>query len=654
MRTSLRSARRAAVVLVLVTGCTASMGGDSGMESTEPVGLRITSPADGELVLTSMVDVTGEIVEGTTPPALITVNGVTATIEGRTFRAENVPLDGEGPQRIEARGGPNAHHRIWVNVDSEGPRIVLESPLPGSYVEGTTVRVAGRVEDRNVERLELDGLPVPIDRDGRFEILRYVDAGAHRFRLRATDTSGRESWAFGSCLAGAFAEPGEPILDAASLGIGTAAIDALEPGGEALLAAQDYEALVLALNPVVSGWWGRIEVLGEDHGAIGLELSPGNSQLSATVTVASIRVPFVIRSSVGANVSGVATVARATLTQALGAEVTAAGRINVFSRGTNVALTDFRVAVDWVPSFIENWDRVRDAIRTRIEAAVEDGVGNALPPYLETALSRVPRSGTFPLMESRVHVDARVADVHLGSGGIGVVVDLSVEGSEHTKDAPGSIVIGHEASSPIAGPGVSVGMALDVLNAAAFAAWDAGTLDRRVDSLPYMDDVLRMSHLTLLVPQLRRAAPAEAPIAVVLSPALQPVIQTTRDGEIEVFAPDVRATLVAVVDGADTPLLTVSLALGAPVELHIERDEIGVRVGAVELTADLVDAPAGAPAGDELDALLRAALGPASASLLDLSGLRAPSVYGYQVTADSFSFDRNFLRFTGTLDRTGS
>jgi YD repeat-containing protein len=92
-----------------------------------PFGVTITSPIDGQTLDNQSITVIGTVSH---PTATVTVNGVSATVNGNNFTAENVPLV-TGSNTITATaaydGSNNAEDTIYVTL------LVPQSPVQYFY-----------------------------------------------------------------------------------------------------------------------------------------------------------------------------------------------------------------------------------------------------------------------------------------------------------------------------------------------------------------------------------------------------------------------------------------------------------------------------------------------------------------------------------------
>jgi hypothetical protein len=80
---------------------------------------------------------------------VVGIERIPATVSGDTFTA-SVPLR-EGGNVLTAvatdAAGATGTDSITIVLDTVAPRVVIDSPTPGSVTTGETITVAGRVND---------------------------------------------------------------------------------------------------------------------------------------------------------------------------------------------------------------------------------------------------------------------------------------------------------------------------------------------------------------------------------------------------------------------------------------------------------------------------------------------------------------------------
>lgn len=109
--------------------------------------LTITEPLNSSLVNTETIQVAGTISD---PDTTIVVNGISASVSGNTFTADNIPLS-EGSNTITAvaTGLNNNVNTASISVikDTTAPSIGIELPEDGSVVNTQTISVTGNIVD---------------------------------------------------------------------------------------------------------------------------------------------------------------------------------------------------------------------------------------------------------------------------------------------------------------------------------------------------------------------------------------------------------------------------------------------------------------------------------------------------------------------------
>ena len=170
------------------------------LDATAPQ-IAITSPANGEVVTSLQIAVTGTVSDASL--AGVTVNGVTATLDAGagTFSAVVALADGANTLTAVAtdRGGHTAQATVTVLLDSLPPSVSLDLPaVPagGCLAAGTAYTLGGTFGDPNPATGQ-GGQPPPV-------ALEVIDAaGAHRSYTGVLSADGRRWSAAGVDLGSA-------------------------------------------------------------------------------------------------------------------------------------------------------------------------------------------------------------------------------------------------------------------------------------------------------------------------------------------------------------------------------------------------------------------------------------------------------------------
>jgi hypothetical protein len=127
-----------------VAGNTSSTGITVNLQGPK---LTITSPAPLSLFTTNSTTVTGTVDD---PSALVTVNGVRATVSGTTFSADQVTLR-EGNNLVTATGinagGAAGTASVNLILDTTPPTVRIDSPSDNAVLTNPEIYVTGLVND---------------------------------------------------------------------------------------------------------------------------------------------------------------------------------------------------------------------------------------------------------------------------------------------------------------------------------------------------------------------------------------------------------------------------------------------------------------------------------------------------------------------------
>ena len=157
---------------------------------TRPPAVAIDSPAAGTLFGASPIAVSGSVSDAHLDT--VTVNGVTATVEGGRFSADGVALT-EGSNTLaatatDALGRSTTSASVPVVLDTTAPTVTITAPAAGSVVATPAITVQGEVSDPNLAEVRVDGVlatvsgttfsasGVPLSEGENFLVASAVDA----------------------------------------------------------------------------------------------------------------------------------------------------------------------------------------------------------------------------------------------------------------------------------------------------------------------------------------------------------------------------------------------------------------------------------------------------------------------------------------------
>lgn len=578
--------------------------------------------------------------------------GCAATVSGGG--GGGAPDDDVDPRTPSAPRDPDAPGPSPTDPDVPEPvvdpvRITVELPAPGSFIEGDTLRIVGSVQGPATE-IRIGDEVVALDGDGRFDVSRIVEPGAHRVRLSAGEGDGAAS-TYVAAIVGSFAAPGERVAQAATVALGPSALRELARGAAALLSRQDFEGLAMGANPVMDAWWGEARISHVTHGAIDVVLHPEDGTLVVAAAIRDLDVGIELDPSIGPTLGGNLGASVVRLEVPAYVEMIG-GEPSVTLGAASVSFDGFFFMLDYVPSFIENSNLVRDAVRSRIETAIETAAADALPGYLERALASLPTSGQLDAAGVPIGYDARLSALSVSTSGLSASVDLGIAAVAPVegRGAQGAIRFARGGLPANATSDVGLSVALDALNAAAMALWASGRLDTSLPRVPFGERELTVGALTLLVRDVGRGIDGSLPMSVSVRAALPPVARTRPDGSLELFLADVPVDLAAETPEGATHLLSVSVAARVAVTPRVVDGAMTVELGTIELDLDGIDIP---PATAEVIAnLVRDLVLPQLTSTLSIPSFRVPTVYGFRLDAEQLAVREGYVTFGGSLRYT--
>jgi hypothetical protein len=634
------------VVLALAAGCAAeSTSGVPGHGSDE---LQITEPAAGAVLSRMLAHVVGTTTLD--DASAVTVNGQTFAVAGGRFEGD-VEL-GEGPSRISAT---LSGYEAWVDVivDTLPPAVVIESPEPGSFVDGEAVFVHGRVTDATLASLRAGDMEIPVAEDGTFGADIRTGTGAHRIRLTATDRAGHEGTAFTTALVGRFERAEHLRPEAVIVELGGEALVALGEGVTPYLRSETLEPLILEQNPVTTGFWGELDVVSETHGEPGFMLTPREGRMDVLITIPSVRMPLSADLSIGPTLTGLLTADRAELraTAAISAE---GGRPVVSLSSVEVTLIGLLIDVDGLWSWIDE-NVVTRAARGLLEAQLVAMIEEQVPMRLEEALSGLDELRSVEVADGAATVRTELAELSVAPTGLRAALDMSFEAiapvEAYAARAPGVLVENDMAPQRSNYPGVYAAVSNDLLNSAVHATWLRGALSQTFEPwvYPSTGEPVTLGELAVFIPSLLRIAPADTRLALELETVLPPVASEPSSGLLGADAPDVRARVFAITEDQRIALFTLSASAHAEIQATLTDGAVSITFARFDLTGDVMEGPPDTPRGADLDELLASLVAQKVLELVRIDGIPLPSFAGFEIESPEAYSREGYLRFEGDL-----
>jgi len=201
----------------------------------EPPTIAITSPAEGALLPTSAVPVSGSV---TGAGVAVSVDGTPASVGSDSFEATLTLAD--GPHTLVAtatNAAGSASDSVSITVDTTPPVVTITAPADGTQTTEASVLVTGTVSDASpIVSFTVNGAPATLAPDGSFAVTVPLALGPQAITAEATDAAGHPGSAFVSVTRGevpalAIGSPSAGALLAASPVAVTGTLSGTEPIG---------------------------------------------------------------------------------------------------------------------------------------------------------------------------------------------------------------------------------------------------------------------------------------------------------------------------------------------------------------------------------------------------------------------------------------
>lgn len=514
---------------------------------------------------------------------------------------------------------PRTDRHEPLPVDT-APTLTMISPDRGTFVEGATVAVLGRVRDDGPVRVTVNGADAAIAADGSFRATLVAPPGLAIIETHAIDDTGHDVRDVRSVLAGSSASSDGSSRAPIGVRLGRGGLRALGKALGASAAAIDFTATAQALNPVYDrgGCLGaRADIAKMSVGKIEVALTPRPGAIEIDVVVADVVVALDVHYKV-ACIGGTTKMTVRTSARVRGdlRAALADRRIQTSLPAAIVVLDDFRVDIGAIPRPIE--DLVRGTIRAGVETTVKKAIESKVPQLADAKLAELLAAPPTPsLLGHDLKIDVVPRRLELSATGVFVAADtaLVISGGEG----------GRYVSTPAALAGgateqdLGVWIAADTINQLLGGLWAARAFERTVPITAVgplamlLDDKVRTIEVAM-------SLPPTVSTAAVLELAIGDLIVTTRDadgGEVQRFAVSLRSG-VAVRRGelalttTEPAVYAQQLGQAAPIARPLDSTAVeGIVRGAWSLVVGSLD-----------DALARVPI-PGSGDALEIRALTA-------------------------------
>ncbi len=627
--------------------------GPDGTPIEEYQSLSITNPKDGDYYPSQLVVVQGySEVDGE-----ILVNGESTTAEGGMF-SHTIRIQEEGAHQITVSvPETGAERTIEITLDTTSPKFTLKSPEPGSFIEGTAIPIEGHVDDANIDFITINNRDYGVQADGSFVGEATVERGAHHWRIEAVDLAGNVSPGSVSFIAGTFSTNGARTHEAVTIELGTNMVNTLATGIRNGITKAGIRSALLANNPVVNDWFGRVDLTGYSHSGVAISVVPKEGYLNVAVSIGGVAVPFSFVPAInGASaVKGTASARAVSVTGRVDVGVSKAGLPTVQIRNVNTTLVGFSIDLSKWPEQVD--DLVTSTLRGTIQDAITDLLTNEVPPAVREALAGLPADAPIEAFGHKGQASGRLSELAISEAGLFAVVDLGIQASspiESLAAKSGPFLMGHDTPTRTGTPQAHARVALDLVNRVAHAAWTTGAGEFTIEE-PVLtnnegvETEITVGSLALLFPSIKGMAGDEQSVDVELSTALPPIIDGSGES-VAIVAPDVRATLIAKDGDKRTKLFTLSVLAQAKVDFMFANNTIRVSISNYQIEIDAFgEVPDGFKSGEELQTLFSKLLAPRIEPFLDLGAFKIPEITGFELDAEQVVVQGGYIEASGRL-----
>lgn len=439
-----------------------------------------------------------------------------------------------------------------------GPQVLLDTPVHGTFLNGTSAAVAGRlVAPSRFASLTVNGAPVAVAANWSTTVPVDPAAIFNRIQVVGTLTNGAVIRKFATVVVGdgvetGFVADGVPSPEAVAMRIADTGLGQIAPTVESLASgALDITGMVTSQNPIAQGSMSGIDytanVVEVGFGGFGLDATPTPGSLDTTIEIDD----FFLEIDLDLGWLGACTLEITTTTAAIGGsfdlaplasdpslvDVSLISPVSVTLGGFGSrfvsGICDDPVLGDIVNAIIGQGD-IQQLMQDGFEENLGDPDGSGpqdspLAEAIEDALAGVSIAG--PVGDALGGVlDAPIASIVEDAAGITLTADAAFYATTvapGAPDLPASYTVAETlpsfgATTPVQGLpyGMAFAISTSAMNQLLKTQIEGGLLQTEITEM--MGIPLTAGLLSLFIPSLASADP-EAPVVIRLRPTLAPV-----------------------------------------------------------------------------------------------------------------------------------
>jgi hypothetical protein len=424
-----------------------------------------------------------------------------------------------------------------------GPTITLASPARGEFETQPAVVVAGTASDPlGVAVVDVQGNPVPLAANGAFSETIPLTPGLNIIDVDATNGGGISSKVSLSVVCGPFQGASQPVANALALRLDAEALTAIGNAAASQLGGTTLANAILAHNPLYTGTWAplgftvasaQVTATSASFGQPTLTLAPLPGALSVVAVIPQVDLVANAQSIGGIpySITGDVTADSATVTAQIVFTVVN-GALTSSVTSSQVTLQNFNWGLNGFPTFLtglaSSW------VEGLIQSEVEKQVETIVPQELQKAMGGLANGFSQTILGSTADFTVAPSSVVQDAAGMSLLASANVSMTAVTGyqplPAPGSFYLGAPPPQNVGPqPGFFASVNQDLMNRAAFAAWQSGILDLRLNdqstsSFPVPPALaLDGAFLQSWIPQTKGLFPGTDPMEIDIVPLLPPI-----------------------------------------------------------------------------------------------------------------------------------
>lgn len=368
--------------------------------------------------------------------------------------------------------------------DDAPPRIEITSPARGTFVEGSSVEVTGKVtDDKSGVRALINGTEVVPAADGSFTTTVTVTTGISIIESHAIDSANNDTRDVRAVMAGTLATADGSMASPLGARVGTQGFDKIGSALAITAKAIDFKAAAMAMNPVYRSSGCNSATINVENltlSNIAVKLVPQTGKLNAGVDITNVNVQMHANFR-AVCISGSTTIkVHASMAHVKGdlAVAVAGGKLATTLPAATVTLDGFTIDIGGVPGVLENL--IKGEARKAVENALTTVIKDKVPKLAnDTFAGLLAKPVNADVLGHTLSLSAVPKQVQLSADGLFVAVDtkVKVEGGEG-----GMFVASPSPMSASLMPTTGVGLAVadDTLNQLFSGLWAAGAIDQEL------------------------------------------------------------------------------------------------------------------------------------------------------------------------------